>query len=50
MEYGVTESLNLHILDKIDDHEKLLAENLDKENYLACAYHRDELVRLKAML
>ena len=50
MEATVSEELNMHIIDKINHHNKLLANSLDSEEYLACAYHRDEITRLKAML
>lgn len=45
----VTE-LNMHILDKIDYHEKLRLQNEAKEEYEQCAIHRDEILRLRLML
>ena len=46
----VSEDLSMHINDKVIYHEKLLKQNLATEEYLTCAYHRDEIKRLKAML
>ena len=46
----VSSELNIHITEKIQYHQRLLQENLDVEEYLQCAYHRDEIKRLASML
>lgn len=46
----VSTELNTHIMNKIQYHQKLLQHNLDIEEYLQCAYHRDEIKRLSGML
>lgn len=46
----VSIELNRHIVEKINFHKRLLQSNLNKEEYLACAYHRDEIKRLTNML
>ena len=47
---AVSNELNNHIMDKIMYHQKLLQHNIDKEEYLECAKHRDEIKRLSAMV
>jgi len=46
----VSSELNTHIMSKIQYHQKLLKQNLEIEEYLQCAYHRDEIKRLSGML
>jgi protein-arginine kinase activator protein McsA len=42
--------ISKHINDKITYHEKLRQQLEAVEDYERCAYHRDEIVRLKNML
>lgn len=46
----VSKKLSEHISGKITYHRELLKVSLEKEDYLDCAYHRDEIERLKLML
>ena len=50
MVMAVSNSLNVHILEKIDYHQKLLDAALEVEQYRACAKHHKEIERLKIML
>jgi protein-arginine kinase activator protein McsA len=45
-----TENINRHILEKIAYHKELKAVMQAEEEYLKCAYHRDEIKRLTNML
>ena len=45
-----SKQLNTHIVEKIKYHKKLWNVALADEDYLSCAYHRDEVKRLKGML
>ena len=47
---AVSSELNSHIMDKIMYHQKLLKHNIDIEEYLECAKHRDEIKRLSKMV
>ncbi len=46
----VTNELNMHIIDKITYHKKLLAYHEGLEDYLECVKHRDEITRLSLMI
>jgi hypothetical protein len=42
--------LLIHIKDKISFHEEEKKRYEIEEDYLQCAYHRDEVIRLKKMI
>jgi len=46
----VTQTLSLHIEDKISYHEKLRIQFEASEQFEQCARHRDEVTKLKKML
>ena len=46
----IADQLCVHILDKIDYHEKLRLKYEASEEYEQCAIHRDEVLRLRLML
>jgi len=50
MEATATSGIQGHILGKIQYHEKLRLLMEAEEQYDKCAYHRDEIIRLKKML
>ena len=45
-----TTQIDQHISDKITYHQKLMKQLEAVEDYERCAYHRDEVIRLKNML
>jgi protein-arginine kinase activator protein McsA len=45
-----TVDISKHINDKITYHDKLRQQMEAVEDYERCAYHRDEIARLKRML